>query len=202
MLIDLSIVLIISLMSFTVLAWCFLLVCGYAWFQLPKSNSEALLKPLLAGLFTLSLLVVIAGFVISDGPDSNDTATPIAQSAAEQTEGRDLFDWLDDKGLEIGLSLGWAAFYFTFATAVFQGQTVGKKVLGMRVVKIDAQPLTLWQSFERYGGYSAGLATGLFGFLQVYWDPNRQSIHDKIAETLVLDLRRKSESSSLSASQN
>ena len=58
--------------------------------------------------------------------------------------------------------------------------------MGIRVLKLDGSTLTLWESFGRYGGYGAGLATGLLGFVQVFWDPNRQSIQDKIAETLVL----------------
>ncbi|MCW8832829.1 MAG: RDD family protein, partial [Colwellia sp.] len=51
-------------------------------------------------------------------------------------------------------------------------------------------PLSLWDSFGRYGGYGAGLATGLLGFIQIYWDPNRQAIHDKISATVVIDLRQ------------
>jgi hypothetical protein len=31
----------------------------------------------------------------------------------------------------------------------------------------------------------------MFGFLQVFWDPNRQAIQDKTAHTVVIDLRRK-----------
>jgi uncharacterized RDD family membrane protein YckC len=46
----------------------------------------------------------------------------------------------------------------------------------------------LWDSFGRYGGYGAGLATGLLGFIQIYWDPNRQAIHDKISATIVIDV--------------
>jgi len=67
---------------------------------------------------------------------------------------------------------------------------VGKLLLGIKVIKIDGKDLTLWESFERYGGYSAGLATGLMGFLQVFWDANRQAIHDKISETMVIDLKK------------
>jgi hypothetical protein len=43
--------------------------------------------------------------------------------------------------------------------------------------------------FGRYGGYAAGLATGGTGFLQVLWDPNRQAVEDKLAHTVVVDLR-------------
>ena len=40
--------------------------------------------------------------------------------------------------------------------------------------------------FERAGGYAAGFATGLLGFAQVYWDANRQAIHDRIVGTVVV----------------
>ena len=43
-----------------------------------------------------------------------------------------------------------------------------------------------WLSFERAGGYAAGFATGLLGFAQIFWDPNRQAIHDKVSETIVI----------------
>jgi hypothetical protein len=50
--------------------------------------------------------------------------------------------------------------------------------------------MTLWTGFERFGGYAAGLVTGLLGFAQVYWDRNRQMIHDKIVETVVVREQR------------
>ena len=37
---------------------------------------------------------------------------------------------------------------------------------------------------------AAGLATGLLGFIQIYWDANRQAIHDKISATVVIDIRK------------
>ncbi|MEP1446790.1 MAG: RDD family protein [Paraglaciecola sp.] len=97
-----------------------------------------------------------------------------------------LKEWIE----ELGLGLGWAAFYFSIFTAWWRGQTPGKRLLGMKVIKLDNKPLNLWESFGRYGGYAAGLATGLTGFLQVFWDPNRQAIQDKISETLVIDIRK------------
>ena len=54
------------------------------------------------------------------------------------------------------------------------------------MVRLNGQPLGLYMSLERAGGYAAGLATGLLGFAQVWWDPNRQAIHDKVAETVVV----------------
>lgn len=91
---------------------------------------------------------------------------------------------------DLGLGFGWAAFYFTVMSAWFTGQTVGKYLMGIKVIKLNGEKMSLWESFGRYGGYGAGLATGLMGFMQIYWDPNRQAIQDKISETLVVDLRK------------
>lgn len=98
--------------------------------------------------------------------------------------------WLQAALTDLGIGFGWAAIYFSASTAWFHGQTLGKALFRIRVLKIDGKELSLWESFERYGGYSAGLATGLLGFLQVIWDPNRQAIHDKISETVVIDLTK------------
>lgn len=92
------------------------------------------------------------------------------------------------KGLlkDFGLGFGWAIAYFSILTCWFNGQTIGKRLARIRVVRLDGKPLTMWGCFGRYGGYSAGLATGLLGFLQIYWDPNRQAIQDKISATAVI----------------
>jgi hypothetical protein len=90
---------------------------------------------------------------------------------------------------DLGLGFGWAAFYFTVLTSIWHGQTPGKKLFNIRVVQLDGTKLSLWDSFGRYGGYGAGLATGLLGFFQIYWDPNRQAIHDKISATVVIDVK-------------
>ncbi|PCI60983.1 MAG: hypothetical protein COB35_07335 [Gammaproteobacteria bacterium] len=89
---------------------------------------------------------------------------------------------------DLGLGFGWAAFYFTIFTALWHGQTLGKKLLKIKVLQLDGTPLTLMDSFGRYGGYGAGIATGLLGFIQIYWDPNRQAIHDKISATVVVNV--------------
>ncbi|WOH38527.1 RDD family protein [Thalassotalea fonticola] len=92
---------------------------------------------------------------------------------------------------DLGLGVGWAAFYFTVFTARWNGKTPGKRLMNIRVLQLDGTPLSLWDSFGRFGGYAAGPATGLLGFLQVYWDPNRQAIQDKISATVVIDEKKK-----------
>jgi len=103
-----------------------------------------------------------------------------------------IIEWVKGIIEDLGLGFGWASFYFTVSTALGGGQTLGKKILGIKVLQLDGTPLSLWDSFGRYGGYGAGIATGLLGFMQIYWDPNRQAIHDKISATVVIDLRKSS----------
>ena len=107
-------------------------------------------------------------------------------------EERSLQQFAESIATYLGLTIGWASVYFTLFLAWGNGRTPGKRLLRLRVVRLDGQPLGLWDSFERFAGYAAGLATGLFGFMQVLWDSNRQGIQDKIAATVVLvESRRK-----------
>ncbi|MCW8092445.1 RDD family protein [Alteromonas sp. ASW11-130] len=108
----------------------------------------------------------------------------------EESHSYSVIGWIKGISADLGLGFGWAALYFSVFTAWWGGITPGKKLFGLRVVKLDNSQLTLWESFGRYGGYGAGFATGLLGFLQIYWDPNRQAIQDKISETLVIDTRK------------
>ena len=128
---------------------------------------------------------------------ANNLVRPIASEALKAIENkkdkRPVYSIIElFKGLieDLGLGFGWAAFYFTVFTALWHGQTPGKKALGIRVLQLDGTPLSMWDSFGRYGGYGAGLATGLLGFIQVFWNPNRQAIQDQISATVVIDDRK------------
>ncbi|ALM90755.1 MULTISPECIES: RDD family protein [Alteromonas] len=113
---------------------------------------------------------------ISDEVTNESNTTPVTS----------ILQW--GKGIiqDLGLGFGWAAVYFTLFSLLWRGQTPGKKVCNIRVVSLSGEPLGMLDCFGRYGGYGAGFATGLLGFLQVYWDPNRQAIQDKISATVVI----------------
>lgn len=87
---------------------------------------------------------------------------------------------------ELGLGLGWSGLYFTFFLGFWRGRTPGKRILRVRVVRLDGRPLGYWVSFERFGGYAASLFTGLEGFARILWDRNRQTLEDKLAATVVI----------------
>lgn len=89
----------------------------------------------------------------------------------------------------VGLSYAWALAYFSLLPLCWPGQTPGKRLLGLRVVELTGKPLTLMTCVKRYGGYAAGIATGMMGFLQIFWDGNRQTLQDKTAHTVVINTR-------------
>ncbi|HEX7089366.1 MAG TPA: RDD family protein [Longimicrobiales bacterium] len=110
----------------------------------------------------------------------------LAATLEELREGAGLLAYLRGLADDLGLGFGWGGLYFTAFTALWRGQTPGKRLLRIRVIRLDRKPIGWWLAFERFGGYTAGLFTGLLGFAQVFWDRNRQAIHDKIVETVVI----------------
>lgn len=135
-----------------------------------------------------SLLAQFNRGLMGNGSDSPTSTHQEAQCECEAPKAFSarVADWFDKTWRDVSRGFGWAMLYYTALTAWFGGRTLGKKLLKIRVVRLDGETLSLWESFGRYGGYGAGLATGSLGFFQIFWDPNRQAIQDKIAETLVL----------------
>ena len=70
----------------------------------------------------------------------------------------------------------------------WRGQTPGKMLLGIKVIRTDSSPLTLGHAFLRYLGYVASALTFCIGFIWVAFDERKQGLHDKIADTYVVKL--------------
>lgn len=96
---------------------------------------------------------------------------------------------LSDLNEAMGLVVSFfgAFVYFTFFTWRWQGQTPAKRFLKIKVVKLNGKEISLWGSLERMMGYTASASLVGLGFFQYFWDRNRQTTHDKITETIVVD---------------
>jgi len=86
-------------------------------------------------------------------------------------------------------SLGLMVLYFGVLTYFGRGRTPGKRLVRIRVVSTSHQHLSLWHSIERALGYAASALEGGFGFVQYFIHPNCRTVHDRIAETIVVDDR-------------
>ena len=95
-----------------------------------------------------------------------------------------------DIGLEFAVSYGVAiAFinmaYFTYFHGTV-GQTPGKMVVGIKVVRVGGGNMTLGIAFLRWVGHLISGAVFYLGYLWVLIDARKQSWHDKIAGTFVV----------------
>jgi uncharacterized RDD family membrane protein YckC len=79
--------------------------------------------------------------------------------------------------------LQYAYFVFFFSTT---GQTIGKAIMGLRVVTTDGKRMGVRRSFVRTLCYVVSLAPLGLGFLWVLGEDRRRAWQDKIAHTYVL----------------
>jgi uncharacterized RDD family membrane protein YckC len=79
--------------------------------------------------------------------------------------------------------------YWGLANYLGNGRTPGKRVARTQVLSLTSERLGLWQSIERGLGYGAAVLELGLGFLQFFWDPNRMCAQDRLAETIVIDVR-------------
>lgn len=154
----------------------------------PDGDPEmALLQRRIAADVAADSLATLQAALDREARQRSRTEEALRDTRAELEEesgsfGALLRDIWDQAGSAVGL---WSI-YFTVTLTLFRGFTVGKRLMGIKVIRLDGEPMTWWSAFERGGGYVAGIATGLLGFAQIYWDPNRQCVHDKIVGTVVV----------------
>jgi uncharacterized RDD family membrane protein YckC len=85
-------------------------------------------------------------------------------------------------------SIVYLVLFFGLSVYLGNGRTIGKRIMGIRVVLIVHHRMGLWHSIERALGYGASALE--FGFLQYFIHPNRRTVHDRMAETVVIRDKR------------
>ena len=80
--------------------------------------------------------------------------------------------------------------YYGLANYLGNGQTPGKWIARTRAVSLTHSKMGMWQSIERALGYGAAVLEGGLGFLQYFWSENRMCAQDRLAETIVIDVRK------------
>jgi uncharacterized RDD family membrane protein YckC len=81
--------------------------------------------------------------------------------------------------------------YWGMFTYFGNGRTPGKWIARTKIVSLTGERMGLWQSFERALGYGAAVLELGVGFIQYFWDRNRMCAQDRLAETIVVDMRKR-----------
>ena len=130
------------------------------------------------------------------------TAAAAAFGGIEAGYGEDDYDyppdWITRTLLVSFLFLAGYGIWWLFALR--RGQTPGKQLMGIRVIKADGLPsgwgYTFLREFVIKGlleNFLASITSGVYlvvDYLWPLWDKDRQTLHDKMISTLVVRARR------------
>lgn len=89
-------------------------------------------------------------------------------------------------GRLFGIVIGVA--YFAYFEGGATGQTLGKKVMNIRVVSTSGGQLPMGQAVIRYFGRIVSSIPLLLGYFWMLWDKNGQTWHDKFASSYVVNV--------------
>jgi uncharacterized RDD family membrane protein YckC len=100
------------------------------------------------------------------------------------------FVWLELLFFAVqGVTMVVGVAYEAWLTAA-TGRTLGKRWLGIRPVRLDGSPLGTGKAFGRAALYAVAALLGWIGLIDslwCLWDDDRQCVHDKIVNTLVIN---------------
>lgn len=84
------------------------------------------------------------------------------------------------------INLAIAATYFGYFESSEKQATLGKQALRIKVVSTDKQRISFMNALGRYFGKILSTVILLIGFLMMLWDDKKQTLHDRLAGTLVI----------------
>jgi uncharacterized RDD family membrane protein YckC len=166
--------------------------------QMTTATIDDIGEPVYAGFWIRFLALFLDGIVLSlvvqplvflTGPgfefETTENAAGELQSFTYNFDGGDF---------AIAALIGTAIYvaYFTIAIGRW-GQTIGALAVSIRVVRPDGTPLSYGGALVRYvGSWVSGLILWI-GYLMMIWDSRKQTLHDKMAGSVVIKVKRRGE---------
>lgn len=132
---------------------------------------DGVIVGVVGGIIGLVMGIIVGLILVATGSSSKDLTTSILGGVVQIVNG--------------GLTLG----YYIYFTGK-NGQTLGKKALGIKVIKKDSMQVPGYMSAflrEVVGKFLSAIVFGL-GYLWMLWDKDKQTWHDKIAGTIVIKI--------------
>lgn len=84
----------------------------------------------------------------------------------------------------LSLVSGWL--YYAIMESSADQATIGKKAVNLKVTNLDGERISFGQASGRYFGKILSGLILLIGYLMMLWDDKNQTLHDKMANTLVV----------------
>ena len=90
----------------------------------------------------------------------------------------------DFEGYVLSIALGWL--YYAIMESGKKQATIGKQAMGLRVTDLGSHSITFGQASIRHFGKIVSTIILFFGYIMMIWDAKKQTLHDKMAGTLVV----------------
>jgi uncharacterized RDD family membrane protein YckC len=84
----------------------------------------------------------------------------------------------------ITIAVGWI--YYASMESGQKQATLGKQAMGLKVTDLSGGRINFGQATIRHFGKIISTLILCIGYLMMLWDPKNQTLHDKIASTLVI----------------
>ena len=152
----------------------------------PASFEQRLVATLIDGI----LLSILFAVVITIG-----TALIISSFTNVVKDANDAVVSADVNGGTLALGLiivifGIFSIYLPYyLILVGKGGTVGDRVAGIKIIDADGNPPGYSKAFIRLLVQYFVSGIFLIGYLWVFWDPDKQTLHDKLAGTISVSVR-------------
>jgi len=75
---------------------------------------------------------------------------------------------------------------YYFFSLILTGQTIGKTIIGLRVVSVDGERVSFWRAIRRIIGQALTMLLLFVGFAWILFDGRRRGWHDKLSGTCVI----------------
>lgn len=85
------------------------------------------------------------------------------------------------------LTIVMSAFYLIGFWVAQNGQTPGKRMMNLRIVREDGKPIDVFTGIIRYFGSWVSVAVLDLGYVWILFDGRHQGWHDKLARTVVVE---------------
>jgi uncharacterized RDD family membrane protein YckC len=91
--------------------------------------------------------------------------------------------------MPVAWTMGWlmSLMYFCWFW-VWRGQTFGKMVMGIKVIRTDSSEISWLCAIIRFFGGLLSIAILFIGYIWIHFDEKKQGLHDKLADTIVVKL--------------
>jgi len=150
---------------------------AYAPPQQPASAAPGQVAAAYAGFWRRFLAVILDGIIVSI--PANIFAASLRANFVFNGSG---FHYRSGGS---GMQTAFFIIYEALLIAYWNGQTIGKKAMGIRVVSTGGAPVSVGMAFARSVMKLVSGMVLLLGYLWMLWDPNRQTWHEKVDQTYV-----------------